>query len=121
MLDTKELRAVLARHGTSVLNEDEVLELLDRLEAAERNLSCCCAEREEAASLFLSAKTRLTKERDALSAKIEAMEKQFPICRVKDLKRAHYMTKVVGLDPDAWLYALPGAKVEEPAPSIPEG
>ena len=36
MLDTKELRTALARHGTSVLNEDEVLELLDRLEAAEK-------------------------------------------------------------------------------------
>ena len=36
MIDTKELRTALARHGTSVLNEDEVLELLDRLEAAEK-------------------------------------------------------------------------------------
>ena len=32
-----------------------------------------------------------------LQAKVEAMEKQFPICRVIDIKRAHYMTKVVGL------------------------
>ena len=53
-----------------------------------------------------------------LRAKIEAMEKQFPICRVKDIKRAHYMTKVVGLNPDAWLYLAPGA---QPTPSIPEG
>ena len=35
MIDINELRIVLARHGTSVLNEDEILELLDRLEAAE--------------------------------------------------------------------------------------
>jgi len=51
-----------------------------------------------------------------LQAKVEAMEKQFPICRVKDLRRARYMTKVVGLDPDAWLYLAPGA---QPAPSVP--
>ena len=48
-----------------------------------------------------------------LRAKVEEMEKQFPICRVKDIKRAHYMTKVVGLDPDAWLYLAPGAKGEK--------
>ena len=58
---------------------DAAIELIDRLEAAERNLSCCRAEREEAASLFLSAKTRLTKERDALQAKIEQMERQEPV------------------------------------------
>lgn len=52
----------------------------------------------------------------ALQAKVEAMEKQFPICRVKDLRRARYMTKVVGLDPDAWLYLAPGA---QPAPNLP--
>lgn len=50
------------------------------------------------------------KENDALRAKIAEMEKQFPICRIKDIRRAHYLTKVVGLDPEAWLYALPGAQ-----------
>ena len=34
-ININELRTVLARHGTSVLNEDEILELLDRIEAAE--------------------------------------------------------------------------------------
>lgn len=52
-------------------------------------------------------------------AKIEAMEKQFPICRVKDIKRAHYMTKVVGLDPDAWLYVAPGARHAQNVPECP--
>ena len=42
--------------------------------------------------------------------KIEGVERQFPICRVKDIKRVHYMTKVVGLDPDALLYLSPGAQ-----------
>lgn len=55
-------------------------------------------------------------ERDNLRAKVAEMERQFPICRIKDIRRAHYMTKVVGLDPEAWLYALPGA---QPAPIVP--
>ena len=38
MIDINELRIALARHGTSVLNEDEILELLDRLEAAEKEV-----------------------------------------------------------------------------------
>ena len=36
MIDTKELRSAIARHGTSVLNEDEILELL---EVAEKNIA----------------------------------------------------------------------------------
>ena len=35
MIDTKELRKAITRHGTRILNEDEVTELLDLLEAAE--------------------------------------------------------------------------------------
>ncbi|MFZ2292749.1 MAG: hypothetical protein WAW05_10095 [Corynebacterium casei] len=38
MIDTKELRTALARHGTSVLNEDEVLDVLDHLEAAYKEI-----------------------------------------------------------------------------------
>ena len=53
------------------------------------------------------------RERDELRARIEKMERQSPICSVKDIKRVHYMTKVVGLDPDAWLYLATGAKGEE--------
>ena len=53
-------------------------ELRASLEVAEKNLSCCQAEREEAASLFLSVKTKLLAERDALRARIELMEQQEP-------------------------------------------
>ena len=63
MIDTKELRKVLARHGTSVINEDEVLELLDRLEAAEKS---------DTESLMMYRKAR--DERDELRAKIAEME-----------------------------------------------
>ena len=81
---------------------DAAVEMIERLEAAEWS---------DAESIAMYRKAR--DERDALRVEIEEMEKQPPICRVKDLRRARYMTKVVGLDPDAWLYALPGAKGEE--------
>ena len=111
MIDTKELRKVLARHGTSVINEDEVLELLDRLEAAEKS---------DAESIAMYRKVR--DERDALHAKIARMEQQEPIAKV----RVHQTGGNAGL---AWsvaplndfdslplmrdgdrLYALPGAQ-----------
>lgn len=90
MIDTDELRRKISSgdivdHVDIHANVKSLLaELLDRLEAAE-------------------------KECDAMRAKIEGVERQFPICRVKDIKRVHYMTKVVGLDPDALLYLAPGA------------
>jgi hypothetical protein len=68
-------------------NPAVILELIDSLEAAERNLRCCQGERMEAAALFLSVKTRLTEERDALRTKIETMEKQEPVVGVKNAYR----------------------------------
>ena len=35
MIDTKEIRKALAIHGVDVLNVDEVLDVLDHLEAAQ--------------------------------------------------------------------------------------
>ena len=65
MIDTKELRTVLARHGTSVLNEDEILELLDRLESAESDAL------EQARMNGMGASREA-----ALMAKLEAAEKE---------------------------------------------
>lgn len=79
MIDLNELRKVLARHGTSVLNEDEVLELLDHLEAAESEaieqarLNGMGAERELALMAKLEA---AEKERNVLKAKVERMTKR---------------------------------------------
>ena len=101
-IDINELRMVLARHGTSVLNEDEVLELLDRLEAAE-------------------------KERDKLRAKVEQMEQQEPIMwanssninssRINKERGGrgdrHTCSETQTTYHDAPLYALPGAQGEE--------
>ena len=68
--------------------------------------------KEQAIQRAITEICRLTAEVESLRAKIEQMEKQYPICRIKDIRRAHYLTKVVGLDPEACLYALPGAKGE---------
>ena len=93
MIDTKELREKITIKGLDVVADTDVLELLDRLEAAE-------------------------KERDALRAKIEAMERQVPICLAEDLRYAENLLPALGLMPEDKLYALPGA---QPALSVPDG
>ena len=73
----------------------DLLELLDRLEAAE-------------------------KEREALRAKIEQMEKQEPVATViKEGDSRYWMSERLWTFPDGKypLYALPGA---QPAPRIPD-
>ena len=37
MIDTKELRKAINRHGASIVCDDELIELLDRLEAVEKD------------------------------------------------------------------------------------
>ena len=92
MIDTKELRRLLEEDGKNNIDLDEIHELLDRLEAAE-------------------------KERDDLRAKIEAMEKQEPVAWTTKLALRHG-ANALGFDACAgnlWgekgvpLYALPGA------------
>ena len=63
-----DLMANLNRVG----HENEALRA--SLEVAEKNLSCCQAEREEAASLFLSVKTKLLAERDELRAELSKQQ-----------------------------------------------
>ena len=120
MIDIKELRMVLARHGTSVLNEDEVLELLDRLEEAESDaleqarLNGMGSEREAALMAKLEA---AEKERDALRARIEAMEKQEPVAIVESWANGSYSRNyklrwLKDADKGAGLYLAPGAKGE---------
>jgi len=50
---------------------------------------------------------------ERLRAKIEAMEKQVPICRAEDLRHAEILLPSLGLMPEDKLYALPGAQGEE--------
>ena len=126
MIDLNELRDRAATFGSDYLTDEEWVEVIDRLEAAERNLNCCQGERMEAAALFLSVKTRLTEERDALRARIDEMEKQEPVAWarklgldvpsfgcVTDLK---YRPSDIPESSYTPLYLAPGA---QPAPSVP--
>ena len=98
-------------------NPATLTELLDRLEAAERERDECNRRRLEAADHF-AAQTELMKQKyDDLRAKIEAMERQEPVWFIDERgepKRYHKSKadycKYGGLD---LLYALPGAKGDE--------
>lgn len=68
MIDINELRMVLARHGTSVLNEDEILELLDSLEAAEKDIAL----KEKLIDALGSELNAVANERDDLRAEVES-------------------------------------------------
>lgn len=87
MIDISELRQSLG-----AVQPEEVSELLDRLEAAER-------------------------ERDALRAKIEAMERQEPVAEWIENKFDQYPQLIWGEKYKAVvgtkLYVLPGAKGEQ--------
>ena len=80
---------------------DEIERLQARVDAAEKS---------DAESIAMYRKAR--DERDALRAKIEAMEQQVPICRAEDLRHAEILLPALGLMPEDKLYALPGAKGE---------
>ena len=83
-----ELQRLQRMEGITVLSADERIE---QLEARLRTI---------------------TKERDALRAKVAEMERQVPICRAEDLKHAESLLPTLGLKPENPLYALPGAKGE---------
>ena len=76
MIDTKELRAVIQEIGLNGVCPAEINELIDRLEAAEKS---------DAESLAMYRKAR--DERDALRAKIEAMERQEPVAWLHETRR----------------------------------
>jgi hypothetical protein len=103
--------------------------LIDRLEAAESEaieqarLNGMGSEREAALMAKLEA---AEKERDALRAKIEQMERQEPVAEIGQQYTLLFagsgpitgLVKRHGLKIGDKLYALPGA---QPAPSVPEG
>lgn len=113
MIDTKELRcnAVIAPvgHMPMELSGSEVIELLDRLEAAENDLDFA---KVEIARLHDDIH-ELTDERDALQAKIADMEQQEPECEVVgQVRNVLYEVRTLKYDlpTGAKLYALPGAQ-----------
>ena len=91
------------------------LEAADEIERLRAELSEQCrllgmsGERE---AKHLAQIAALEKERDALRARIEAMEQQVPICRAEDLRHAEILLPSLGLMPEDKLYALHGAKGE---------
>lgn len=112
-MDINELRYRVENNGKGGIDLEEIHELLDRLEAAEKS---------DAESIAMYHRAR--DERDALRAKIEQMEKQRPVAKV----RVHRTGGNAGL---AWsvaplndfdslplmrdgekLYALPGAQAQ---------
>ena len=117
MIDTKEIRKALAIHGVDVLNEDEVLDVLDHLEAAYKEIESWKGLARQFGNEADELRTHLSFAKDELNrlrAKIAEMEKQEPVAWmssrngfiVKDNKNHDYNLP---------LYLSPGA---QPAPSI---
>lgn len=139
MIDINELRQSLG-----AVQPEEVAELLDRLEAAEKELESWRGlaqqlgnevgalrfrfeRRQDELNQLRANLESAEKERDALRARIDEMEKQEPVGRVHRYGRALNGSAWLGVawNPEAdelptgtALYALPGA---QPAPIIPEG
>lgn len=148
MIDTNELREALTRHGVRILNEDEVLEILDRLEAAEK------AAAEAYRRGYATGLEEIEKERDALRAavqheadcveaakaeivtlrvKIEMMERQEPVAwRTFDgeggydyrsyADNENYQLGWNARNPNyaGWVEPLYLAPGAQPAPSVPD-
>lgn len=124
MIDTKELRRdaddAYVAHTPLEICGSELIELLDRLEAAEKERdklkelnSALCAK----SNSQVIHNARLAEENDALRAKIEQMERQEPVGTLHDdgyfvwRKPAPYESNYAG-----WktaLYALPGAQTQQ--------
>lgn len=122
MIDTKELREVIQMFGSQAINEGDLNELLDRLEAAEKTNSNWI--RANAPGGWID---DLRMERNALHAHIKEMEKQEPVRHeFQDrngtwhpfIDQRHYKNTVAdGSWPIRALYLTPGA---QPAPSVPD-
>ena len=127
MIDTKEIRKALAIHGVDVLNEDEVLDVLDHLEAAEKEIESWKGVAKQFGNDADTLRTHLSFAKDELNrlrAKIAEMENQEPVKiqhRVPFVdsngERVGYSVWIDGRGFDHWphrsLYIAPGAKGEE--------
>ena len=81
MIDTKEIRKALAIHGVDVLNVDEVLDVLDHLELAEKEIESWKGLARQFSNKADELCTHLSFAKDELNrsrAKIAEMEKQEP-------------------------------------------
>ena len=113
MIDINELRAAVEAAGLNAISRDEVLELLDRLEAAETEL----AELRSSMKFRTSLIGRTEAERDALRAKIAEMERQEPVAHVWRCDNGHIHGSCEREIPMGQpLYLAPYA---QPEPSVP--
>lgn len=114
MIDTKEIRKALAIHGVDVLNVDEVLDVLDHLEAADKEIESWKGVAKQFGNDADTLRTHLSFAKDELNrrrARIEEIERQEPVAWmssrngfiVKDNKNHDYNMP---------LYLAPGAKGE---------
>ena len=117
-ININELRDRAATFGSDYLTDEEWVEIIDRLEAAEKDIAL----KERVIDSLGSELNAVAKERDELRAKIAEMEQQEPVAIILNapkLKRhAFLLEEGKKLPHKTKLYALPGA---QPAPSIPEG
>lgn len=122
MIDTKELRSAVESAGLNAISGEEVLELIDRLEAAEKEgdtmrtkISDLTINVEYLGNLKKSYEEligELQDDRDALRSKIEAMGRQEPVGKfIRHPSNGLWEQDGYGANPDARpLYALPGAQ-----------
>ena len=114
MIDTKEIRKALAIHGVDVLNEDEVLDVLDHLEAAYKEIESWKGVAKQLGNDADTLRAHLSFAKDELSllrAKIAEMEKQEPVGCVESLFD-DYVIINNNFDRAAPVYLAPGAKGE---------
>ena len=120
MIDTKEIRKALAIHGVDVLNVDEVLDVLDHLEAAYKEIESWKGLARRFGNEADELRTHLSFAKDELNrlrAKIAEMEKQEPVAtvRINVINGNPSVDFVPGhryLHHNDKLYARPGAKGE---------
>lgn len=112
MIDLNELRRMASRSigitVSSPVSPAGLIEILDRLEAAEKAVT------EAYQRGYATGQEESEKERDALRAKIEAMERQEPVASVWRCDNGHIHGSCErALPMGTKLYPAPGAKGEE--------
>ena len=90
MIDTKEIRKALAIHGVDVLNVDEVLDVLNHLEAAYKEIESWKGLARQFGNKADELRTHLSFAKDELNrsrAKIAEMEQQEPVAWPHETRR----------------------------------
>jgi hypothetical protein len=112
MIDTKEIRKALAIHGVDVLNVDEVLDVLDHLEAAYKEIESWKGVTKQFSNDADTLRTHLSFAKDELNrlrTKIAEMENQELVAWMD--RHGTLYNSVSHVRPsDKPLYALPGAQ-----------